>query len=87
MPIKVLIQTKMEDGKDVLSISLLLTEELLKKMLDATEISGDHRAVAGIAAADISFTVEAYRPGQSKNLQYVKNLSREDWSTISVATL
>ncbi len=87
MQLKPLVQAKHTDTEDKISVTLLVTAEMMRSLLSEMERSDDKRSAAIIELTDVELVLEVYQPGESKNLRYTKNLQRPDWKTLSVATL
>ena len=93
--VKTLVQTQAHpsDPKlDRLSVTVLLTEDLVQSLLDQLRSHEDKRSalVAEIVNFNAEIVIEIYQPEVSKNLRYVQNLKRdgkERWSTHAVSPL
>jgi hypothetical protein len=83
MAIKTLIQAK----EDRLSVSILITEEFVKTLLTVLQDTADQRATVTAKFGTADIMLEIYRPGQSTNLGYTKNLERTDWEPIHITLL
>lgn len=72
-----------------LALTMLVTKESLSELLDQCQNSNDKHAEINldIPSVDAEVTLEVYVPGDSKNLTYTKNLQRNDWHLLSVATI
>lgn len=88
MQLKPLLQVQEGDnGDQKISVTLLVTAESLRSMLDMLARNPQKSAVVKLDTGSNEFALEVYEPTITGELQYTKNMTRTDWSTLSVATL
>lgn len=57
-------------------------------MLESLKTSSDQRQVTAVVLPEVGeVMLEIYRPGESKNLEYTRNLQRPDWEPLHVTLL